>query len=132
MAASIEEKSAEAAQALRQIKRIAVRVFPIKEESNREIEDLVSSTEQQLLRENWRKVVRIHEDDESVLVFLKYAGSLIDGVAVMVVELGDEAVLVNMMGEIDPKTLGTLMYNAGLFKEAGFEELLENIEPEMD
>jgi len=132
MAATVEEKSAEAAEALKQIKRIAVRVFEIEDKDSREIKDQAAAMEQQLLRENWRKVVRVNEDDESVFVFMKYSGTLIEGLAVIVIELGDEAVFVNLVGEIDPKTLGTLMKNAELFKEAGLEDFLDDMDMDLD
>jgi len=127
-AASMEEDQPELAAALRKIKRVAVRTFAIDKNDTEEIKSQVAAVEQQLESESWTKVVRVMEKSEQVNVFIKSSAGVIDGLAVMVFEFGDEAVFVNVMGEIDPQTLGKIMANIGALEDSELGEFLKEFE----
>jgi hypothetical protein len=61
-----------------------------------------------LKREAWEPIVRVREDDEQVDIFLKQDSERIHGITVMAVN-GDEAVFINVLGDIDPAELGQVM-----------------------
>jgi len=56
----------------------------------------------------WEPVVSINEDDERVLVYMKMAKGNMEGMTVMVVD-DEEAVFVNIIGQLNPAELGKVM-----------------------
>jgi len=56
----------------------------------------------------WERVAHIREQDELVHVYLKSEGDQVDGLLVMGFEEGDQAVFVNIVGDIDPAQIGRL------------------------
>ena len=62
----------------------------------------------QLKSSGWEPIVQINEDDEQVLVYMKMDGGNMEGMTVMVVD-GEEAVFVNIIGQLNPAELGKVM-----------------------
>jgi len=60
----------------------------------------------------WHRMVRVADGDERVLVYTMELDDMIEGLMVLVVEGTDEAVLVNIVGRMDPEVLGRLMAQA--------------------
>jgi len=59
--------------------------------------------------DGWETVVRAREDDEHVEMYLKTNGKRISGLVVLALDLDEgEAVMVNIVGEIDPDEIGRL------------------------
>ena len=56
----------------------------------------------------WERVVRVRENGERIDTYLKAVDNKIIGIVVMVVDPGDEAVFVNIVGEIDPAQIGRI------------------------
>ena len=50
----------------------------------------------------------INEDDEQVLIYMKMDGGIMEGMTVMVVD-DEEAVFVNIIGQLDPAELAKVM-----------------------
>jgi hypothetical protein len=66
------------------------------------------SVKQRLSAEGWEPVVQVVEPDEFVQIFTKTSGNEIEGLVVMAVD-AEEAVFLNIRGNIDPSKLGTVM-----------------------
>lgn len=56
----------------------------------------------------WEPIVSINEDDERVLVYMKMDQGHMEGMTVMVVD-DEEAVFVNIIGQLNPAELGRVM-----------------------
>jgi len=56
----------------------------------------------------WEPVVQVNDEDEQVLVYMKMKEGNMEGMTVMVVD-EDEAVFVNIIGQLNPAELGRVM-----------------------
>ena len=65
-------------------------------------------TRKGLKSSGWEPVVQINEDDEQVLVYMKMEDGNMEGMTVMVVD-DEEAVFVNIIGQLNPAELGKVM-----------------------
>ena len=52
--------------------------------------------------------MQVNEDDEQVLIYMKMEGQNMEGMTVMVVD-DEEAVFVNVIGQLNPAELGKVM-----------------------
>jgi len=50
----------------------------------------------------------VRNEGEHARIYVKMNGNKIDGLTVMAAEDGDEAVFINVIGEIDPEDLSTV------------------------
>ncbi len=103
---------------LRQLKVIQVRGFDL----SRADDTLLSqSTElgRQLEADGWETVVRVRDDGEHVQMYLLATGESIDGMVVLATdEFEDEAIFVNIVGEIRPDQIGRIgrKFNLGVLE----------------
>jgi hypothetical protein len=63
-----------------------------------------------LSQQGWESVVTVNSDDEQVRIFMKFNGEDVEGITVMALE-EDEAVFVNVIGDLKPDELGRVMEN---------------------
>jgi hypothetical protein len=63
-----------------------------------------------LSQQGWESVVTVNSEDEQVRIFMKFNGENVEGITVMALEQ-DEAVFVNVIGELKPDELGRVMDN---------------------
>ncbi|MDX1461249.1 MAG: DUF4252 domain-containing protein [Xanthomonadales bacterium] len=59
---------------------------------------------------NWQPVVQVNEEDEQVQIFMNFEGEIMNGLTVMAVD-DEEAVFINVIGQLDPNELAELMDN---------------------
>lgn len=72
--------------------------------------DQVSSVKRSLTGSNWAPVVQVNEEGEQVQIFMKMNGEVMDGLTLMAVD-DEEAVFINVIGQLDPNELAQLMDN---------------------
>ncbi len=65
-------------------------------------------TKSSLKSSGWEPIVQVNEDDEQVLVYMKMIGGNMEGMTVMVVD-DEEAVFVNVIGQLNPTELARVM-----------------------
>jgi len=70
--------------------------------------DYVKNVSSQLGRTGWESVVTVNSNEEQVRIFMKINGDKVEGITVMAVE-EDEAVFVNVIGNINPDELSKVM-----------------------
>ena len=112
----------EMASALAGITNVRVRVYEgITDGGEAELLKFVEDTSRTLERSGWKSVVRVTEDGERVRIFVKLAAGgandgTFEGLTVMVVDTGgsDEAVFINVAGEIRPEQLGRVASQIGM------------------
>jgi hypothetical protein len=94
---------------LSKIDYVHVQVFPAKDFSSKELKEKTGQLAKQLDKKGWELTVRVREDEEQVHVYL-LPGKKDDiaGLVVMVVEEDDEAVFVNIVGNINPTEIGRI------------------------
>jgi hypothetical protein len=113
--------SARHATGLEGITNVRVRVYEGIGDTEAELLKFVDDTSRTLERGGWRSVVRVNEDGERVRIFMKLATSGpneggIEGLTLMVVDTGggDEAVFINVAGDIQPEQLGRIAAQVGM------------------
>lgn len=59
---------------------------------------------ERLKPEQWEQIVRVREEQDAVDIYVKQSGERIQGLVLMAVD-GEEAVFINVLGDIDPAEL---------------------------
>jgi hypothetical protein len=106
---AVREDDPELGDLLSKITYVHVKVLPADETNAPALEEKVRRVGKQLEKDGWEMTVRVREDDENVLIYLlPGAGDQIHGVVVMVVDEGEEAAFINIVGDINPAEIGRL------------------------
>ena len=100
-------ESPETADLISKLKGIRVQIYSMDENVDA-AKSQFSKTKSSLKSSGWEPIVQINEDDEQVLVYMKMDGGNMEGMTVMVVD-GEEAVFVNIIGQLNPAELGKVM-----------------------
>ena len=91
------------------IKLVKVHTFGISDENYTELANIVKSLDKKLMNNGWDRIVKTRSNKEVVSVFILTSDEeKIDGLVVITVEKGREAVFVNIVGDIDLETIGEL------------------------
>jgi hypothetical protein len=103
------------------VTNVRVRVYEGIGDSEAELVKFVDDTSRTLQSAGWSSVVRVNEGGERVRIFMKpSAGGAnvgnIEGITLMVVDTGggDEAVFINIAGDIQPEQLGRIAAGIGM------------------
>jgi hypothetical protein len=112
--AAAQETDPTVAETIRGIENVRVRVYEHIEDSDAVLA-FVDDSSGQLERDGWQRMVYIQEDDEKVRIYVKIEETRPVGLTVMVVDgSGDEAVFINVAGDIDPVKLGQAANSVGI------------------
>jgi hypothetical protein len=109
---AIKHDEPDLAGALDNIKLIRINVFDLDEIDGFDGKDFSKKTKTlaaDLEKRGWELAVRVRERDEHVYVYLLPGKNEdIDGLVVMAVEDDDQAIFVNIVGNIDPEQIGRI------------------------
>lgn len=72
--------------------------------------DQVAQVKSRLAGSNWQPVVQVNEEGEQVQIFMNFEGDVMSGLTLMAVD-DEEAVFINVIGQLDPNELAQLMDN---------------------
>ncbi len=100
-------ESPETSELISKLKGIRVQMYAIDENADA-AKTQFSKVKGNLKSSGWEPIVQINEEDEQVLIYMKMAGGNIEGLTVMVVD-EEEAVFVNIIGQLNPAELGKVM-----------------------
>ena len=100
-------ESPETSDLISKLKGIRVQIFSMDENVDAAI-DQFTKTKSSLKSSGWEPIVQVNEDDEQVLVYMKVDSGKMEGMTVMVVD-NEEAVFVNIIGQLNPAELGKVM-----------------------
>ena len=103
------EEDPEAAELFKKLNGVRVNVFETEAMAEGAV-DLVKDISSKLSSSGWESVVTVNSADEQVRVFMKINAETVDGITVMAVE-ENEAVFVNVIGNINPAELEKVMKN---------------------
>lgn len=99
----------DAAELFKRLNGVRVSVFETESMADGAV-DLVKNISTKLNDQGWESVVTVNSADEQVRIFMKINDDTVDGITVMAVE-ENEAVFVNIIGDINPEELGKVMDN---------------------
>lgn len=99
----------ETAELFKRLNGVRVNVFETESMAEGAV-DLIQDISSKLSDRGWESVVTVNSQDEQVRIFMKINEDRIDGITVMAVE-ENEAVFVNVIGDINPAQLGKVMEN---------------------
>jgi hypothetical protein len=112
-------ESPETSDLISKLKGIRVQIFSTDENSAAAI-DQFAKTKKSLKSSGWEPVVQVNEDDEQVLVYMKMDSGNMEGMTVMVVD-EEEAVFVNIIGQLNPAELGKVMESFDVDVDLGMD-----------
>lgn len=105
---------------LKSLKAVRVYVYDVDGDPRR-VRERIDGTWARLEADGWKSVVAVHDDGETARALVRMDGPEgIRGLVVMV-EDTEQVVLVNVIGDIDPRAFGTFM------AELGFEAPLTSV-----
>ena len=97
----------ETSEMISKLKGIRVQIYSL-DENTEAARDQFGKTKSSLKSSGWEPIVQVNEDDEQVLVYMKMVEGNMEGMTVMVVD-EEEAVFVNVIGQLNPAELGRVM-----------------------
>ena len=100
-------ESPETSEMISKLKGIRVQIYTLDENTDA-ARDQFGKTKSSLKSSGWEPIVQVNEDDEQVLVYMKMIEGNMEGMTVMVVD-EEEAVFVNVIGQLNPAELGRVM-----------------------
>jgi len=103
------EEDPEAAELFKKLNGVRVNVFETESMADGAV-DRVKQISSKLSDSGWESVITVNSDDEQVRVFMKLNENTVDGITVMALE-ENEAVFVNVIGNINPEELQRVMKN---------------------
>src|SRR5687768_11657370 len=99
----------EVAEVLKGLKSIRVNVLGLNDENREDIKNRLTSVRAQLEKGGWDRIVTVMEGANDIGVFMKTKGAeVVEGVVVTVLSSDNEAVFVNVIGDIRPDKLATI------------------------
>jgi hypothetical protein len=101
------EESPETSEMISKLKGIRVQIYTLDEDVGA-AKDQFSQVKGDLKSSGWEPIVQVNEEDEQVLVYMKTVKGNMEGMTVMVVD-EEEAVFVNVIGQLNPAELGRVM-----------------------
>jgi Domain of unknown function (DUF4252) len=91
------------------LKAIHVQVYPLKDKAGAEpLRGKVDRTVHWLEDHGWHSTVRVRDKGQETYIYLKEANGRIAGLAVLSIEPGQEAALINIVGALDPAQIGRI------------------------
>lgn len=103
------KKEPAAASLLNDLHSVRVNVIEIDDDNRADMQQRAGAIRDQLLSQGWQQTVTVRERRESVAIYVKLGeAEVIQGVTVVVLDGDDEAVFVNVVGNIRPEQLATL------------------------
>ena len=109
VAAVVEAEDPQLAGLLSNLVLVRVQVFEqIGYDQAKKLQKVTAVASRNLLERGWINVVRVREGEDRVDILLKLKDDSIVGLVIFVVSPQGEAVLVNIVGELDPALLGRL------------------------
>ena len=100
-------ESPETSEMISKLKGIRVQIYSLDENVDA-ARDQFGKTKSGLKSSGWEPLVQVNDDDEQVLVYMKMEEGNMEGMTVMVVD-DEEAVFVNVIGQLNPAELGRVM-----------------------
>lgn len=90
------------------LKAIKVQAVPLKDLDASAVRTRIGQTVRWLEDRGWKSTLKVKNEGEETYIYLKETGGKIDGLTLLSLSPGDEAVVINIVGRIDPAQIGRL------------------------
>ncbi len=107
------------------LERVRVQVGSPQKADQTMIGNSISDAVDQLTNLGWQRILKVNDDETMVYLFALESGGKIVGLTGLVNSDGDELVLANLVGDIDPVLLGRLL--SKMDDLPGIEDLMESV-----
>lgn len=108
-------QDADAAALIKDLKHIRVNVLGLDDKNRADITARVQKIRTELAAQGWLRAVNVQDNGDDVAVLIKIGErSAIEGLAVTVISKNNEAVFVNIVGNIDPARIAALGEKYGI------------------
>jgi hypothetical protein len=94
----------ESAQLFNKLDAVRIEVYNLNDNAGPAI-DTINNVAKKLPPDNWEPIVTVNDGEDHVRIYAKAGDNVMNGLVVMVVD-GQEAVFINIIGDIDPAQLG--------------------------
>jgi hypothetical protein len=108
IAATAKEDDPGFASVMAGLKAIQVQVFPMKGADAGAVKARIDRAVHWLEGRGWKSMVRVRDQGQETYIYLKQTGDRIDGLTLLSLDPKDEAVVINIVGRIDPAQIGQL------------------------
>ena len=108
VAAGVRADEPEFAELLADLDAVRVRVASLEDLDVREVRGNLARAAGWLEDHGWQTTVRMHEDDEDLYIYLREVDGEIAGLAILALEAGGEAAVINIVGRMEPSQLERL------------------------
>lgn len=105
---ALEEDDDETAELLRGIDGVRIRIYEIDGDAQR-VADKFQKMSAKLAADNWDPVMLVKEDSEQTHMFVRSDGEEIQGITLLTSDGEEEAVVINLMGHLEPHHFGDAM-----------------------
>ena len=105
----LEKDQPDVAQVLKGLQSVRVNVIGMDEENRADIETRAQGIRKDLENKGWERIVKVQDHGQDVGVYLKTQNKdTVQGLVVVVIDGGKQAVFVNVVGDIKPEQLSML------------------------
>jgi len=105
----VEKDQPDVAQVLKGLQLVHVNVIGLNDQNRSDIESRVQTVRKDLEAKGWERIVTVQEKAQDVGVYLKTQNSdTVQGLVVVVLDGKDQAVFVNVVGDIKPEQIAML------------------------
>ena len=108
VAGATREDEPEFSQLIANLDAVRVRVAPLEDLDLEQVRAGLARATGWLEERGWQAIVRAREDDEEIYIYLLEQGDEIAGMAILAIEEGDEAAVINIVGKMDLSQLERL------------------------
>lgn len=105
----VEKEDADVAKVLSGLQGIHVNVIGLDDSNRSEVTDRAQKIRKDLDSKGWERIVTVQQEKQDVSVFLKSRNKeAVEGLVVVVIDSNNQAVFVNVVGDIKPEQLSML------------------------
>ena len=108
IAAATGQEDPEFSRLINNLREIRVQVFPVTAGDEGSVRTRIGRAVSWLEDHGWAATVKVREKDEETFIYMKEADGNIQGLTLLSFQPGNEAVVINIVGRIDPAQLGRL------------------------
>lgn len=107
LVSSMKHEDPVAEKTLKSLESVRVHVYDTAGET-RPAAERMQEVNQKMAGLDWEQIVRVREPEDQVDIYIKHNKERIQGLVVMALD-GEEAVFINVLGDIDPKDVGDVV-----------------------
>jgi hypothetical protein len=114
VAAAAKQEDPEFSSLMAGLKAITVQAVPLKGLDEGALRTKIGRTVRWLEDRGWKSTMRVRDKGEETYIYLREIDGKIAGLTLLALQPGDEAVVINIVGRIDPAQLGRLSQSLDL------------------